>query len=1355
MDRPRDDVLWDFIGRCALGGVGFAAVLLVVAFFRDLLRKSPLFLKLTNSRGNPYSPINWHSHYLKRYRDTNVYYYVELLRLFLNGAICALYIIGTYKRNVPTYIAVIYRVCASFFIADVLSILWAADSALAQVLTIVVMFEAFSIPSLLIAEGPDAFLNFAFLRSIQAYVAFDRLERRLFVHIFSSKRLIGKLFLQCLTLFYTLAAGIQLLEHPGDLLDSNFRALWEGLGDWNFFNSIYFVIVTLSTVGYGDFSPETLQGRIFTILMIIIGIVIFTTVIGELVEKSRKGRGSGSFIKNPDTRHVVVTGTPTLSDLTLFVSEFYSDLRDSNSDAKIVVLVESPTWSDEEWFQRIAKNQFLQARILCLIGSVRNPADLQRARIRSADAVFFLTSPSVGMEPHIQDTTTVMNILAVRNARTDLPIYAQTLLENSSLQTNVALKTPTAFTKGTYARGGRFMREGASYRGLFHQVLKSEFEDLPKVHKRQGRQEFDDVLKYYKTYHEADERFNTERKDADLDRSQLLCLQEMHMALMSGNIRVNGLGTLLANMYLDVKVEKPSLEEPAWISEYHLGATCSLIYAIIPEGLDNITVREIALDLFHLGLVLVATTNPVHIHMQPILHTGGTLQRGDIAMILTYHEQKYVGAALHLISERVQGGFLRHPLGDSMSKDALSIVGKDLFPGGKETLPSTKPSLLSSFGMTPHKIFSTSHRIRLPESNPSFKMSQKRSNHENSGEAVPADISGHVIVAMAGIVPISNLSLFLKGLWSKDHSSNSKKSRRTKVVVIYPDLQKCDQDQFKKYVGRSLFFVEGSPSYCDTWVKAKLATAKSVSTMADYTQPWHMSDARTIFTLLTLEVGTANDHDIYICSELVHEKSLEFLREPIHPRRRGAFLGDNVVSPVMSQERSLGSSPVHVASGAPSPVRSRNLAGEVSEHIMEEIEVTAGLNAQRIADEVQEGHQAQQDSSQLSGSQKKNPLSKLTPLNLGQTPVDKASNVSVISEDDHANPMMTMMVEAEDLEENENADPTEAAGAARARRGSLFSRSRYASGELLIHSSAMTLLAREYTEPGFARFYENLMGTDSFAPGLKVRLLRLPRAFFKQENGAISRDGQLFVPYCYVFRSLIRQGVTPLGLYRSGQAPVLLPTRNRARRGPYILDQLEPFFVKQSSKRRKKNAKVSGIISSIQNLMTDLLPYKQQEAKDRTVVTGAPVNVSESDSDEDYTIPGNQKANSIQNHRPGDADSEMNGKSAGEDVEGKELEGKVAQNDAVTSHPSFHVMSPPSESFFRILENEEEDMEVPGPTKYREHPFPQNMLPYVYTLPEPNTLCAESDGVYILAAPSFQLSSRWAEATSNDPSDNE
>ena len=96
------------------------------------------------------------------------------------------------------------------------------------------------------------------------------------------------------------------------LLYRFFRGLWNGMKDkdfrnlflwllaiillgswfytrfehWTFLDSVYFSITTLATVGYGDFSPQTAAGKIFTIFYIIIGIGMLYGFIVLLAERS-------------------------------------------------------------------------------------------------------------------------------------------------------------------------------------------------------------------------------------------------------------------------------------------------------------------------------------------------------------------------------------------------------------------------------------------------------------------------------------------------------------------------------------------------------------------------------------------------------------------------------------------------------------------------------------------------------------------------------------------------------------------------------------------------------------------------------------------------------------------------------------------------------------------------------------------------------------------------------------------------------------------------------------------------------------------------------------------------------------
>lgn len=54
------------------------------------------------------------------------------------------------------------------------------------------------------------------------------------------------------------------------------------LEGWSWVDAVYFSVITLTTVGYGDFSPQTDKGKLFTIFYIIIGIGLILSFINAI-----------------------------------------------------------------------------------------------------------------------------------------------------------------------------------------------------------------------------------------------------------------------------------------------------------------------------------------------------------------------------------------------------------------------------------------------------------------------------------------------------------------------------------------------------------------------------------------------------------------------------------------------------------------------------------------------------------------------------------------------------------------------------------------------------------------------------------------------------------------------------------------------------------------------------------------------------------------------------------------------------------------------------------------------------------------------------------------------------------------
>ncbi|MBB1625870.1 voltage-gated potassium channel protein [Achromobacter sp. UMC71] len=99
--------------------------------------------------------------------------------------------------------------------------------------------------------------------------------------------------------------------------------------------ALYFSIVSMSTVGYGDITPHSNAARLFTASIIILGITVFATsisaiagpVIGGNLKRLVKGRFSTAMRKN----HIIIAGATPLA------MSVYDGLRRRGDEVTVIV----------------------------------------------------------------------------------------------------------------------------------------------------------------------------------------------------------------------------------------------------------------------------------------------------------------------------------------------------------------------------------------------------------------------------------------------------------------------------------------------------------------------------------------------------------------------------------------------------------------------------------------------------------------------------------------------------------------------------------------------------------------------------------------------------------------------------------------------------------------------------------------------------------------------------------------------------------------------------------------------------------------------------------------------------------
>ncbi len=67
--------------------------------------------------------------------------------------------------------------------------------------------------------------------------------------------------------------------------------------DWSIIQALYFSVVTLTTVGYGDLHPTTDGTQIFTIIYILTGLGVLVALLSSVAQQYIKQKGEHGHVR--------------------------------------------------------------------------------------------------------------------------------------------------------------------------------------------------------------------------------------------------------------------------------------------------------------------------------------------------------------------------------------------------------------------------------------------------------------------------------------------------------------------------------------------------------------------------------------------------------------------------------------------------------------------------------------------------------------------------------------------------------------------------------------------------------------------------------------------------------------------------------------------------------------------------------------------------------------------------------------------------------------------------------------------------------------------------------------------------
>ena len=353
--------------------------------------------------------------------------FMIVLHICCNVAYCSLVIYRVYQpvircfdESLPTDIKielVISIALTLFFSIHFLSAsniakFWFNPYTIIDIFTIPTVFVACALYKDWIDLRP---LRFIWLMQISDILRFSRRIRSTFIVD------IVTILLRFTCIWLTASGIISVLETTGDPWKNFINAQSVTFREYT-----YYIMVTMSTVGYGDYFPKTAWGQTFITFFIVAGLAVFAVSLPVLVDPLIQYYKIASYSNFDNTRiqkHVLVCGRINATSVYEFLKEF---LHPDHGDKATHVVFIDPSYPSPELKVAISKHH----RTHFLIGSILDSKTLRKGKIKDANACIILANRHCS-DPVTEDSTSMFYLVSIKNTCSSVPVIIQVLSPGS------------------------------------------------------------------------------------------------------------------------------------------------------------------------------------------------------------------------------------------------------------------------------------------------------------------------------------------------------------------------------------------------------------------------------------------------------------------------------------------------------------------------------------------------------------------------------------------------------------------------------------------------------------------------------------------------------------------------------------------------------------------------------------------------------------------------------------------------------------------------------------------------------------------------------------------------------------